>query len=210
MDKICEYGCGKPASFQLKNKKWCCSKSYNSCSFLRKKNSDGLAIAHKEGRAHCNFDITNRGWSKGLKKATSDKIKHGYSEEQILCDNSTVSRKVVKNYLKGLSNFKWCCHECELTEWRGKELSLELEHINGKSKDNRIENLKLLCPNCHSQTPTFRGKNVNKFRSDPIHSDEQILNVFSKCGNIRKTLMYLDMAPSGGNYTRIKKLLKKD
>ena len=53
------------------------------------------------------------------------------------------------------------CEECGVgNEYNGKPLSLELEHIDGNSKNNKIENLKILCPNCHSQTPTFRGRNV--------------------------------------------------
>jgi len=43
-----------------------------------------------------------------------------------------------------------------------KEISLQLEHINGVNNDNRVENLTLLCPNCHSQTPTFAGRNKRK------------------------------------------------
>ena len=56
------------------------------------------------------------------------------------------------------------CEECGLgEEWNDKILVLELDHINGNKRDNRLENLKILCPNCHSQTPTFRGrKNGNE------------------------------------------------
>lgn len=51
-----------------------------------------------------------------------------------------------------------CC-ECSNTgEWNGKPMTLELDHINGDSNDNSLENLRILCPNCHSQTPTFRKK----------------------------------------------------
>ena len=54
------------------------------------------------------------------------------------------------------------CAECGLTEWRGKPLSLELDHINGDKHDNRFENLRLLCPNCHSQTETYSGRNLRR------------------------------------------------
>ena len=50
--------------------------------------------------------------------------------------------------------------ECGLTQWNGKPIPLELHHINGDSTDNRIENIRILCPNCHAQTPTYRGKNI--------------------------------------------------
>lgn len=50
------------------------------------------------------------------------------------------------------------CDECGINQWRDKALSLQLEHINGQHDDHRIENLRLLCPNCHSQTATFCKK----------------------------------------------------
>ena len=52
------------------------------------------------------------------------------------------------------------CEECGISEWNGKTISLELDHVSGIRSDNSLENLKLLCPNCHSQTHTFRGRNI--------------------------------------------------
>jgi hypothetical protein len=51
------------------------------------------------------------------------------------------------------------CRECGISEWKGKKLSLHLDHINGDRWDHRIENLRFLCPNCHSLTETYTGKN---------------------------------------------------
>lgn len=44
--------------------------------------------------------------------------------------------------------------------WNNKELKLDLDHINGDPTDNRLDNLRFLCPNCHSQTNTYKGKNI--------------------------------------------------
>ena len=50
------------------------------------------------------------------------------------------------------------CEQCGISEWENKPLSLALHHVNGDGRDNRLENLVLLCPNCHSQTPNFGVK----------------------------------------------------
>lgn len=53
------------------------------------------------------------------------------------------------------------CEHCGITEWQGKPITLELDHINGDNTDNSRENLRILCPNCHSQTSTFRNQKRN-------------------------------------------------
>jgi 5-methylcytosine-specific restriction endonuclease McrA len=68
---------------------------------------------------------------------------------------ASVRKEILKN---GLLDYK--CNSCGIDQWNGKNISLELDHINGKRDDHRLENLQFLCPNCHSQTKTFRGKNI--------------------------------------------------
>ena len=54
------------------------------------------------------------------------------------------------------------CERCGLTDWQGERLAMALHHANGVKDDNRLENLVLLCPNCHSQTENFAGRNVRR------------------------------------------------
>lgn len=54
------------------------------------------------------------------------------------------------------------CESCGLFEWLGKPIPLELHHVNGNSEDNTLDNLLVLCPNCHGLTENFRGRNVKK------------------------------------------------
>jgi Zn finger protein HypA/HybF involved in hydrogenase expression len=74
--------------------------------------------------------------------------------------NDKASTKQLKSYLLLFSLKKYECAECSNTGlWQDKKLSLQLDHINGDRYDNRLENLRFLCPNCHSQTNTFGSKN---------------------------------------------------
>ena len=52
------------------------------------------------------------------------------------------------------------CEVCGITEWSDKKLSFELDHIDGNRTNHRLENIRIKCPNCHSQTETYRGKNT--------------------------------------------------
>lgn len=85
--------------------------------------------------------------------------------EEILVSNSnyTNTTSIRKRLLKvNLLNNK--CAKCNLESmWNNEPLTLQLDHINGiNNDDNRLKNLRLLCPNCHSQTATFAGKNITK------------------------------------------------
>lgn len=84
--------------------------------------------------------------------------------EEILIENSSclgiahLKKRLIREQL-----LQYKCYECDISSWRNNKLSLQLDHINGIHNDHRIENLRLLCPNCHSQTSTFCGKNKSKF-----------------------------------------------
>lgn len=82
------------------------------------------------------------------------------SNEEILKENSPCERSVVRRRVLRDNLIEYKCAECGITEYNGKPISLQLDHINGVSNDHRLENLRWLCPNCHSQTETYAGKNV--------------------------------------------------
>lgn len=97
------------------------------------------------------------------------------------------------------------CNKCGLSEWLGRPISLELEHKDGNHNNNDRSNIELLCPNCHSQTDTYRGKNC-KYKKNKV-SDEQIVETYIEFGNIRQTLLKCGLAAKGSNYGRVKRCL---
>lgn len=91
--------------------------------------------------------------------ATGEVTQNRYTLEAILVvDSPYVNSSDLKKRLVKDGILRDECQKCGLTDWLGEHISLELDHVNGTRTDNRIENLRILCPNCHSQTPTFRGK----------------------------------------------------
>lgn len=99
--------------------------------------------------SHFTFQLWNKGKKIGAKVST----------EEYLNNNKSISSNKLKKRLIIEEIFYPKCSNCKLETWFGKPIPLELDHINGKCSDNRLENLRLLCPNCHALTPTYRGKN---------------------------------------------------
>lgn len=110
----------------------------------------------KENKISLNFSY---------KKNRKIKIHKKYSLEEILVKDSKYKNlnKLKERLIKeGIKEYKCENPECNISEWHGKPISLQLHHVNGIHTDNRIENLVLLCPNCHSQTENYAGRNSNK------------------------------------------------
>lgn len=128
--------------FGLKNK------GHNNRTLKERCKLEGIDISHYKG--------AGKGCSKEY-----------YSLEQILekvlVKNSVVTNTAqIKRYLLKYGFAKYECVCGNTGEWMGKKLALQLDHINGDRLDNRVENLRFLCPNCHSQTETFAGRSCRK------------------------------------------------
>lgn len=110
-------------------------------------------------KMNCSFGVvmTHRGGSKSTRSLS----------EILVTDSDYDNTKYLKKRLVDNGILEYKCYVCGNDGcWNGKKLVLVLDHINGVKTDNRIENLRLLCPNCDSQTDTFKGKNKKYFQKD--------------------------------------------
>jgi len=87
-------------------------------------------------------------------------IKH--STEHKILTGAGITSKPVRDFLSRTRG--WACEMCELTEWLDHPIPLELDHIDGNHMNNLVDNIRLLCHNCHALTPTFRAKNKGNGR----------------------------------------------
>lgn len=70
----------------------------------------------------------------------------------------------IHRYILEKQNYQ--CASCSISEWNGSKITLELDHIDGNGTNNAENNLRCLCPNCHSQTPTYKARNKGNGRKD--------------------------------------------
>ena len=86
-----------------------------------------------------------------------------YVTDEVFASGSTRTRGAVRRYIIRDHLIPYECAFCgNKGEWMGKEMALELDHINGIPNDHRLENLRFLCPNCHATTDTYCGRNIRK------------------------------------------------
>lgn len=98
------------------------------------------------------------------------------------------------------------CEDCGIDSWQGRQIKLQVDHINGVHHDNRLENLRFLCPNCHSLTETYCG--AGNTGSHKV-LDKDLIDAIVTSKNIRNALIKVGLTPKGGNYTRVRELISK-
>lgn len=119
-----------------------------------------------------NYDtghFTGQGWSKGLTSKTDSRVARQaesirkYSDDQLLVENAPYWSNTRLSKILLRKGMLYVCVKCGNDgNWNGEPLSLQVDHISGTGNDNRIENLRFLCPNCHTQTPTWGSRNLGK------------------------------------------------
>jgi 5-methylcytosine-specific restriction endonuclease McrA len=118
-------------------------------------------IGHSYRQCKAKFGFCAASWTNAVKRREIKPRSFGMPIAELLADPKR-NRKHVKMRLMKAGFLQNSCQSCGLADWRGNPLTMHLDHINGLRGDNRIENLRMLCPNCHSQTPTYGGRNLKR------------------------------------------------
>jgi hypothetical protein len=138
----------------------CCNSHSEILRYLGLRAAGGNSAQLKKYAKQFDLDLPV---ATGYQKLSGAHKANTINDELVFIANSTYSNRAqLKKRLRKIWT-SWVCGECGIgEEWNGKSLVLQLDHINGIFNDHRLENLRLLCPNCHSQTDTFSGKSSNK------------------------------------------------
>ena len=103
------------------------------------------------------------------------------------------------------------CAVCGISEWLGADLVLQLDHADGDRGNNSLTNLRLLCPNCHSQTHTYCGrKKPASPRGGSRVTDQMIIDAVATSSNIRRVLLTVGLDPRGKNYGRVRRIVEEN
>jgi HNH endonuclease len=134
--------------------------------FRRRYDWTEIQEAHDSGlsmRACANkFGFTSASWHQAVQRRDLTPRPWVIPLEDLLVIGRRTGRDHLKRRLLNEGLKANHCEECGITEWQGKPLSMQLHHVNGEGTDNRLENLRFLCANCHSQTDSYGGRNGHR------------------------------------------------
>lgn len=162
-EELCAHGCGGVARYRSRSggkKQLRCSEYTTQCPYIRQFNGMMVAQAFHEGRKNTNHltdEIRGKG-NRGKRNEDARKIRI-----QRVIDGKASFRQIKRYLIEELKMY--FCQLCDNRgKWEGRPLTLQLDHIDGNPKNNRIENLRWLCPNCHSQTETWGRRKDQRTR----------------------------------------------
>lgn len=207
---ICE-NCNVLHSGSYGSGRFCSSKCARSFSTKSKRKEINIKVSEKlKGRPASNpfkkgYDRRRAIWTIEQKNKLSNTQKLIYLKKLEKTNFENLPLGSIYNKLLLEQNNK--CLHCGLSEWLDKPIKLELDHIDGNNRNNIRENVRLLCPNCHSLTENFRGRNINKNRT--YISDEEFLLNLKSSSSIRQALIKMNLTPKAGNYARAYRLMGK-
>lgn len=132
-----------------------------------------------------------------------------YAEDILAANFDTLSKNKKRDRI--LIEQNGCCAICKTTQvWNGQPLRFELDHISGDKRDESRANLRLICPNCHSQTPTYKTKNIGKLKSGVKVTDASYKKALISSKSIYEALGKLRLNYHGGNYKRARRIIKQN
>lgn len=159
MENICE-NCFSINDGNYGSGRFCCVSCSRSFSTRNKRLEINEKVSKKlkGSKKDKSFSLSlKKSW---IKRKEENKQKQKLSDEDFFIENSKATNQKVKKRLLENNLKQYKCEKCGIDSYNNESISLQLHHKNGMNKDNRIENLQFLCPNCHSQTENYAGKSL--------------------------------------------------
>lgn len=151
--KICQQ-CQQAIPYESRRNRFCCrscAMSYNNRGVRR----HGLPRA--KFCIQCGADMSGHCGKRYCSRICCRAYLRAKKDREILADPNAANPRALRKLLIKFRGHR--CESCNLTHWLDQPIPLEQDHINGDSSDNSPENLRLICPNCHALTPTYKGRN---------------------------------------------------